>query len=128
MINVNLMSKECKLYLGGYALNFGHYDNPKKARDIMAIYFSGSLNTTRGCFNVLDELVSGHKNCNDLDLALDEMFSVRGQRVIPYPHPESGGGGSGPLDPDANGSWGNLVKEFEENTNHNPFLLSSFSG
>ena len=123
MNTINLMLRAGISPIEKNLIDFRHYDNPGKAHRIVIKYFSGPANITEGCVKVINGIVSNYKNCNDLDFALDAMF-LRGRKVVEYPCPAFGGGSSGPSDPDANGSWGNAVKMFEENTNHDPFLLT----
>jgi len=120
MISINLMPKECKLYLGKHAIDFRHYDEPEKASNITKKYLSRPINVTDDCVRIINDIVLSHRKCVDLDLAFDAIFS-RGRRIVSYPHIQYGGGSGSPSDPDADGSWGNAVRLFEENTCHGCF-------
>jgi len=98
---------------------FGHYDNPEKAQVIVNQYFSESVDNTESFIVALGDVISCNKKCDDLDLALDTMFS-RSQFSDP---PKSGRRGKCSTD-EEKGLESVARKHYEERTIHNPLLIS----
>jgi len=119
MIRINLLPLEYRQR--GSQLTKGRpssvYSNDPKKAKVLSEYFGKTITPEiRALINYLGK----PNNALELDFALDSIFK---KSDFPYPRPKSGSGGSGPVDKDSDGSWGNAVKFFEENTVHDSFLL-----
>lgn len=87
---------------------FKHYENPEIARRVFEDYVPCESEIGMEKRNLVREAVRKSKNVDDLDFALDGIFT--GHSLVNV------GGGSPRYiaDPDANGCWANVVKASEE--------------
>ena len=100
---------------------FKDYDYPEKAYRIVEEYLSELITLTEKNILSFSDIIFNHNTCAGLDFGLDAMLSR--DNDLPYPCRPSIGGYSGPLDADS-GYYNIARKQAEENTNHNPFLVS----
>ncbi|MAG24017.1 hypothetical protein CMI47_00405 [Candidatus Pacearchaeota archaeon] len=76
-------------------MNFSRYDDPDRAERIFAVYCPEMGAFGKVGFDDASVAVATNRTCEELDLALDELFIERSVPIC--------GSRSGPFDPDSGG-------------------------
>lgn len=89
-------------------ISFEHYDSPIRARRVFFEYCPIWKSVPIESKNRILEAIASNTSPDDLDFALDGIFTKHASLRI--------GGGSPTYisDEDCNGSWGNCVRAYEE--------------
>ena len=106
--------KKTTVVICGNPIELWHYKRPGEARKILLSYIEGS-DLSSADINVIKKYVEATKDCEDLDIKLDKIFT---KSRLPYPRPAFGGGSTGPVDIDSNGGYSTARQRYEESGNN----------